>query len=274
MQQVISPNPNIPCQPGWCLAYVNEAFGVPKRYGSATAAWEASTTQHRDYDVPYGCWVPVWFALANEPAGHVALLAPDGAVYSTSDLGSTPHHHPSLGDLGAYYAYYGMPLTYRGWTEDVEGTPVVASSSAGTISVQGDVTSISTSTESEEDAMASAEWLATVIQAIARTETKVNNISDRIFGRDVQRYYRPDTLEVRTEPFTGSIPARTTDVHDIISTNNLIVSQSNKILDAVSKVPGVDASVVAGLRQELTDELQAALSGLSVTLVTEPRKES
>ncbi|MDP9185214.1 MAG: hypothetical protein M3O29_06060 [Actinomycetota bacterium] len=134
--QTITPNPNIPCRPGWCLAYVNEAFGAAKRYGSATAAWEASTTQHADRDFPEGCWVPVWYELANEPAGHVVLLAPDGSVYSTSDLTNTPHHHPNLADLEWYYAYYGMPLTYRGWTEDVEGTPVIAS---GGIAAMGSI---------------------------------------------------------------------------------------------------------------------------------------
>lgn len=139
-RQAISPNPNIPCKPGWCLAYVNEAFGVRKVYGSATAAWEASTTQHRDRDFPAGCWVPVWFALANEPNGHVALLAPDGSVYSTSDLSNTPHHHPTLEHLISYYAYYGMPLTYRGWTEDVEGTPVIESSTDGSVNYSGTIT--------------------------------------------------------------------------------------------------------------------------------------
>lgn len=126
MQQVITPNPNIPCKPGWCLAYVNEAFGVAKKYGSATAAWYGSATKHHDRNFPAGCWVPVWYAMASEPNGHVVLLAPDGSVYSTSDPSTTPHHHPNLAHLEAYYAYYGVPLTYRGWTEDVEDTRVLA----------------------------------------------------------------------------------------------------------------------------------------------------
>lgn len=126
MKQLIQPNPDIPCKPGWCLAYVNEAFSVDKRYGRAIDAWDASDTKHKDHDYPAGVWLPVWFTLANEPAGHVALRAPDGSVYSTSDLTNVPHHHPSLEHLESYYAYYGMPLSYLGWTEDVEGTPVVA----------------------------------------------------------------------------------------------------------------------------------------------------
>jgi hypothetical protein len=144
MQQLIRPNPNIWCQPGWCLAYVNEAFGVAKRYGTATAAWNNSGTQHRDRRFPSGVWLPVWYELANEPAGHVVLLAPDGSCYSTSDLSNTPYHHPSLAHLEWFYAYYGMALTYRGWTEDVEGTPVIRP----TISTQ------STTTLQEDDDMA------------------------------------------------------------------------------------------------------------------------
>jgi hypothetical protein len=127
MRQLITPNPDIDCKPGWCLQYVRQTFGLPAKYGSATEAWERSDTKHYAQDFPVNCWVPVWFSLETEPAGHVALLAPDGSVYSTSDLGNKPHHHPTLDHLMSYYAYYGMPLTYRGWTEDVASYPVVAS---------------------------------------------------------------------------------------------------------------------------------------------------
>ncbi len=119
----------------------------------------------------------------------------------------------------------------------------------------------------QEEYMAAPEWYGAVIQAIARTEKSVNEIKDRVLGRDVQRWFHPQTLEVRTEPFAGAIPARTTDVHDIISTNTLVASQSNKILDAIKDIPGVDSTVIAGLRQELSAELQSAVDGLSITLV-------
>ncbi|UVK58419.1 endolysin [Arthrobacter phage GlobiWarming] len=125
MKQLITPNPNIPCQPGWCLQYVRQAFGLEARYASATEAWEKSTTQHRDRNFPPGKWTPVWYGLDTTPLGHVVILAPDMSVYSTSDLVNVPHHHPDLADLEAYYAYYGMNLTYRGWTEDVAGFPVM-----------------------------------------------------------------------------------------------------------------------------------------------------
>jgi len=61
-------------------------------------------------------------------------MAPDGSVYSTSDLGNTPHHHLDLSDLMNYYARYDMTLTYLGWTEDVAGYPVLTD--GGTITPQ------------------------------------------------------------------------------------------------------------------------------------------
>jgi hypothetical protein len=64
-------------------------------------------------------------------------MSPDGSVYSTSDLGNVPHRHPDLTDLHNYYARYGMPLTYLGWTEDVAGYPVIG---AGGITAQGAIT--------------------------------------------------------------------------------------------------------------------------------------
>lgn len=142
--QTIIPNPNIACKPGWCLQYVRETFGQPAvaGYGSATAAWENSKTRHKDRDFPTGVWLPVYYGLANEPLGHIVLRAPDGSVYSTSDLSNTPHHHADLADLEAYYAYYGMPLTYRGWTEDVQGIPVIAQSglaAMGTITQEAEL---------------------------------------------------------------------------------------------------------------------------------------
>lgn len=118
--------------------YVRQTFGLDGVYPTATAAWEASQTKHSDRNFP-DAWVPVWYGLDNEPAGHVVLRAPNGNVYSTSDLGNTPHLHPDLSDLERYYAYYGMTLTYRGWTEDIE-TVSVFHSDFGGLAAQGTIT--------------------------------------------------------------------------------------------------------------------------------------
>jgi hypothetical protein len=160
MIQIITPNPNIRCEPGWCLQYVRQSFGLPARYGTATEAWEKSPSQHRDRNFPAGVWVPVWYGLDKEPAGHVVLLAPDGSVYSTSDYSNTAHHHPNLADLENYYARYGMALTYRGWTEDVAGYPVLGSDGINFQSI--------TTTAQEWDEMASKEEIKEAFKEVAK----------------------------------------------------------------------------------------------------------
>ncbi|MGM9473196.1 hypothetical protein ACS5PJ_14475 [Pseudarthrobacter sp. YS3] len=203
--QVITPNPDIPCKPGWCLAYVNEAFGVRKVYGSATAAWNGSSTKHRDYDFPAGYWVPVWFHLANEPNGHVALLAPDGSVYSTSDDSTTPHHHPDLADLIAYY--WRNPLTYLGWTEDVEGTPVIATG-AGTISYASDSITPTTSTE-ELDMSAEENILARITETVGWQNAQFQDIRDTAErNRNALAAFVRDVVAERGEITAAEIDAK------------------------------------------------------------------
>jgi hypothetical protein len=103
-------------------------------------------------------WVPVWFSLATNPLGHVALLAPDGSVYSTSDDSNVPHHHPNMSHLIRYYAN-SNPLTFLGWTEDIEGVAVVS----------GDYINLSSSTTTPEGdlAMSEADRILEYIQDIA-----------------------------------------------------------------------------------------------------------
>lgn len=123
-KQLVTPNPDISCQPGWCLKYVADTYGgTPQVYPDATTAWNAAQFKHTDQNFP-GLAVPVWFSVKNVSEGHVALLMPDGSVYSTSDNSTTPHHHPSLQDLINYYAN-SNPLTYLGWSEDICGLKVV-----------------------------------------------------------------------------------------------------------------------------------------------------
>lgn len=129
--QRITPNPYIPAKSGWCLQYVRQAFDLPAAYPTATAAWNASKSQHRDRNYPKGVWFPVWWSIDGVPAGHVALVDPSGRVFSTSDLDPTPIHiHPNVADVESYYARHGLTLRYRGWTEDVAGTPVIAPKTA------------------------------------------------------------------------------------------------------------------------------------------------
>lgn len=149
MKQLITPTPIIPCMGGWCLQYVRQAYGLDAKYASATEAWEKSTSKHRDRNFPPGLWIPVWYGIAENPLGHVVLLAPDGRVYSTSDYSGWPVIHNSLSDLEAYYAYYDMTLQYRGWTEDVASYAVLANTG---LASQGNVTP-----KPKEDELSAAE---------------------------------------------------------------------------------------------------------------------
>lgn len=163
--QLVTPNPNIPCIPGYCLQYVREAFSIyPGVYPTATFGWLNSPTQHRDMNFPAGVWIPLWFGIATVPEGHVVLMAPDGSIYSTSDDSTIPHHHPNLADLMGYYAYYGLPLTYRGWTEDIETVTVV---DVGSLSYAGEITT------PQEDELSAAE----VNQIIAHIDARFDNIA-------------------------------------------------------------------------------------------------
>jgi len=139
-KQKITPNPNViyshydnstnksymvNCWPGWCLEFVSKSFGAKPVYRTAIDSFNASPYKHTNYLFPPNCDVPVWFTLAYEPAGHVALRMSDGSVYSASASNSnTAVHHSSLDALIKYYSQ-ANPLTFLGWTEDVEGTKVI-----------------------------------------------------------------------------------------------------------------------------------------------------
>lgn len=125
--QLLTPTPVIPSTPGWCLMYVRESFGVTRtRYPTAKASWDGSQTKHMDTNFPAGVAVPVYFAMESVPAGHVVLRLADGTIFSTTEAGADrPTRHPNLDHLMGVYARAGLPLTYLGWTEDIEDTPVI-----------------------------------------------------------------------------------------------------------------------------------------------------
>lgn len=111
---------------GWCLKYVQDAYGTDHPYPTAIAAWNAEPNKH--YDVPpLGITVPVYLSLGNEPAGHVAIRLDDGYVASSTLGGSHggPYLHKSLDDLVAVYAKYNGGAKYLGWGEHVGTQHVV-----------------------------------------------------------------------------------------------------------------------------------------------------
>ena len=237
--QAITPNPNIPCKPGWCLQYVRQTFGLPAIHPTATAAWYAGT-QHRDRDFPPGVWVPVWYALANEPAGHVVLMAPDGSVYSTSDLGNKPHHHPDLADLEAYYRRYGMTLTYRGWTEDVQGIPVIT---RGGLAAQGTITAL----EEDELSAQDVEALQQIDNENADRVILETRAQIRALGDELAKALKDSTYELK-------LWDQSTDN----ATGDRIIDSLRADIGAMA--PSTIASLIpANIAQAVADELSKRL---------------
>lgn len=225
MIQSITPNPSIAAEERMCLQYVRQTFGLPARYGSATEAWANSPTQHRDRNYPSGVWFPVWWALDKNPNGHVALVAPDGRVYSTSNLNPNPLKvHPNVADVEAYYARYGMTLTYRGWTEDVAGTPVITNAS---ITTQGEIIT------PQEDTMTPEQWK--FVQAVLTSLS--DNVATKKDLKDTEKSVNWSTQQ-QVEA-VGRV------------TQQLIVDNASPA--------DIAASIPAGIAQAVADELAKRL---------------
>lgn len=126
MRQLITPNPIIPCDPGWCLKYVHEAYGLKTAgYPTAIEAYGHVKFLHKDRNFPE-LWVPIWFTISTDPRGHVALLAPNNSVYSCSSATlHTPIHYASIDAMITDYAKVDEALGYLGWSEDIDDVKVI-----------------------------------------------------------------------------------------------------------------------------------------------------
>jgi hypothetical protein len=249
--QVVTPDPFGPkAEEGMCLQYVRQAYGLPLRYGSATEAWQKSPTQHRDRDYPQGVWFPVWWALDKNVNGHVALVAPDGRVYSTSNLNPNPLKvHPNVADVEAYYARYGMTLTYRGWTEDVAGYPVIASSG---IANQGTITT------SEDDELITAEtqkWFKE--NFMTKADGAYQN--ERMFTKSDGAYMnnsRDDQFAALMSALDGKLDKL--DGNYIVNLLKAVKPGANDPKAVADAIAGIIPEAIA---KEVADELAARLGG-------------
>jgi len=107
---------------GWCLKYVQDAFGTDHPYPSAIDAWNANYGNgNHPNEQPPSKTVPVYFSLGNVPAGHVAISLDDHTVASSTQAGTHPSGflHPNLQNLIDIYGKYNGGCTYLGWSEYV-----------------------------------------------------------------------------------------------------------------------------------------------------------
>jgi hypothetical protein len=109
---------------GWCLKYVQDAFGTDHPFPTALSAWNGGQGNHTDIP-PMGITVPIYLNLAKEPAGHVAIRLDDGLVASSTQAGyhPKPFFHPNIDNLMQAYAWYNP--SYLGWSEYVGSVKVV-----------------------------------------------------------------------------------------------------------------------------------------------------
>ncbi|TWO98884.1 hypothetical protein EUA78_00500 [TM7 phylum sp. oral taxon 351] len=119
---------------GWCLAVVIFSFGAKKGFPTALQAWNADGSKHRDYDLPDGIFVPIWwngyFHKTYGELGHVAIAKRTG---NRVQIWSSPYtHKPNFdyfeGELKATIdkitRLYGLNA-YLGWTEYCSEVKVV-----------------------------------------------------------------------------------------------------------------------------------------------------
>lgn len=249
--QLIRPNPNIPCTPGYCLQYVRMTFGLNGVYPDATAGWLASPTKHRDTNFPEGVWIPLWFGIESVPEGHVVLMfTGTGEVWSTTNAGQyTPRIHPNLDDLMGVYARAGLPLTYRGWTEDIETVTVVDASS---LSYAGEIT-----TPKEDELSIDA-----VNQIITHIDARFDNlVTEGVLGqRNAGPLYELakdiDDIEAALTPGESGVRHAGAVFAALDALKNTTVT-----VDASALAKKLAESLPTELAKQVVAELGAALAG-------------
>jgi len=107
---------------GWCLVYARSMFRVGAKYPSAQTAYVATKHKHPASEKLPTVPVPVWFSWG--VFGHVAVWVPNKGVYSSPISGTGRLIAKSPQDLVAIYKRYRFGLTYKGWSEDINGVRV------------------------------------------------------------------------------------------------------------------------------------------------------
>lgn len=108
---------------GWCLAYVQTAFGAGWSGSTAWDGWVNRTSgKHADWNIPSGVYVPIWFDgyWNGQRLGHVAIYK-DGKIWS-SPYTNKPYADV-IGSISEVERIYGMK--YVGWSEFVGPTRVI-----------------------------------------------------------------------------------------------------------------------------------------------------
>ncbi|NED61328.1 hypothetical protein G3I15_10365, partial [Streptomyces sp. SID10244] len=107
---------------GWCLSYVQDAFGLAWTGSYALDGWNRNKANHADRSIPSGVFMPVWFTgeWNGFNYGHVVVYK-DGICYSSPYTNKKTHNQ--IGSIADVERIYGM--RYLGWSEDMNGQRVI-----------------------------------------------------------------------------------------------------------------------------------------------------
>lgn len=114
---------------GWCLAVVHASYRASGSSYSAKTAWQANNTKHRDWNIPEGLWVPVWWE--GGKYGHVAIVKRTGSnviVYTSPIKSHKATFEVYQGEMKSILNWIGSYCGiggYTGWTETVLNTRVL-----------------------------------------------------------------------------------------------------------------------------------------------------
>jgi hypothetical protein len=117
---------------GWCLAYVQTAFGAGWAGATAWGAWENLKKKHSNRSFPKNVYFPIWFSHYGDYGygygnyGHVAIayVRNDGQMQIWSSPASAKPYadvYSSIGDIERTYS-----SSFVGWSEDIGGTTVIS----------------------------------------------------------------------------------------------------------------------------------------------------
>lgn len=116
---------------GYCLAYVQTAFGAGWAGVTAWESWSSAKGKHADRNFPIGVYVPIWFSHTGTYGGvrknwgHVAILRidPNGSV----KIWSSPLSNKAYADVftGISQLERAFNASFVGWTEFVGPTRVL-----------------------------------------------------------------------------------------------------------------------------------------------------
>lgn len=116
---------------GYCLAYVQTAFGAGWAGATAWESWSSVKGKHADRQFPIGVYIPIWFSHTGTYGGvrknwgHVAILRidPNGSV----KIWSSPLSNKAYADVftGISQVERAFGASFVGWSEFVGPTRVL-----------------------------------------------------------------------------------------------------------------------------------------------------